>query len=478
MSQYTIEGWVPANGVISVPVGAVVTALRVEGLSVSFTAGEGYVEPAQQYIGRKFQADVEEGSSATPGVNPKYATAVTDSAAENAQRSSRYSGRVVAPFDTLSGYSGTNGATIQLVDVPTGGPRRIKGATAKSVQVTGEATNLEVNFPVFEAGNPTGRVDLWLYVTDYTKHSAPITLFLTVDSGYANHYTRSFNIRQHNGWQCVSLTVSNFTVGAGSPTLDTVTRGKIRFNAPGGCGIIVDRLVFGGGGSPLVTLIWDDGGITDYTIIAPLLNKYRLQGNFAIIGAIVGDTPTTVMSRTQLYMMAESGHRLITHGQYNLSTLPTPAAAIADVESNRAFLDGLGIEVDSDVYVYPQGEYMHTTGDLSIPNYLRSAGFAGAFIASGSCVSNAAFTERYACQRKGVDASTVASTWLAQFDEHIAAGMSVALMGHNVVTSGATGAAANLAVIDAVLAGIASRRDAGKINVVSARAFCRRAMPG
>lgn len=414
----------------------------------------------------------------TDDVQRAKAAAVVGAAGDSAQQSARYSGRVIAAFDTLTGYSGANGAALALVDTPADGPRRNKGSSAKSIQVSGSATNLEVNFPVFEAGNPTGRVDLWLYVTDYTKHSAAITLFLTVDSGYLNHYTRSFNIRQHNGWQCVSLTLSNFIVGAGSPTLDTVTRGKIRFNAPGGCGIVVDRIVFSGGGNPLVTLIWDDGGITDYTIIAPLLNKYRLQGNFAIVGAIVGETPTSVMSRTQLLMMAESGHRLITHGQFNLSTLATPAAAIADIESNKAFLDRLGIETDSGVYAYPQGEYMHTTGDLSIPNYLRSAGYDGAFIASGSCVSNAAFTERYACQRKAVDASTVASTWLAQFDEHIAAGMSVALMGHNVVTSGATGAAANYAVIDAVLAGIASRRDAGKFSVVSAKTFCRRAMMG
>lgn len=390
----------------------------------------------------------------------------------------KFSGRVVADFSTLTGYSGTNGAAASLVDTPIGGSARLKGAPAKSIAVSGAATNLELNIPAFVAGNPTGRVDLWLYVTDWTKHVAAITLFLSVDAGYANYYTRSFNVRQHNGWQCLSSTLSNLTVGAGAPTLDTVTRAKIRFNAPTGCAVIVDRLVFGGGGSPLVTMIWDDGGITDYTVVAPLLNKYKMFGNFAIIGSLIAETPSAVMSRSQLLMLAESGHRLVTHGLYNLSTLPSPAAAIADILSNKAFLDGLGIDVDSDVYVYPQGEYLHTPGDLTIPAYLRDNGFSGAYIASGACVSNENFIERYTCQRKDVNAATVAATWLAQFDEHLGAGMSVALMGHGAVTSGASGPTANIPVLDEILAGIAARRDAGKCTVVSAKRFSQLAMVG
>lgn len=76
MSQYTIEGWVPASGIVKVPTGAVVTDLRVEGASVYFTAGEGYVEPAQQYIGKKFQADVQEGTATTPGADARAASAL------------------------------------------------------------------------------------------------------------------------------------------------------------------------------------------------------------------------------------------------------------------------------------------------------------------------------------------------------------------------------------------------------------------
>lgn len=416
---------------------------------------------------------VTASTSLTGGIEVFAGTTDVVSALGLVSKGSKFSGRIVADCTTLTGYSAANGS-IELVDLPAGGTDRIK-ANRKGIRLSGSASNTEIVFPSFTAGNKTGRIDLWVYIEDFTKMNYG-TLYLSVGAAYTTLYTKSINFKLQNGWQCLSFSVSDLAVGGGVPTMAEITHAKLRIPAVsvGTMGsVIVDRMVFEAGGDPVVALTWDDGGVSDYQYVMPLLNKYRLIGNFSIIGAAIGNNG--VMNETQLRTLAEAGHSLIVHGQTNLTTLSL-AAAIADVQSNKAYLDSLNVGADSDIYIYPNGGYLNAGGDLSIPNWLQANGFAGAFISTGSRTTNEMQAEKYWMQRKAINAATVAATWLAQLDEVTATGASVCTMGHKVELTGAVSDAVNIDVLEAILAGIASRRDAGTLRVVTAKQFMAQAL--
>jgi hypothetical protein len=80
---------------VNIPTGSVVTGFRVEGAVVPFTAGEGYIEPALQYVGKKFQADVEAGTEGASGIDPKVASAVVGAAGVGPLRASDVGMRII-----------------------------------------------------------------------------------------------------------------------------------------------------------------------------------------------------------------------------------------------------------------------------------------------------------------------------------------------------------------------------------------------
>lgn len=392
-------------------------------------------------------------------------------------RTNSYQGRsypptVVADFGVLADYN-EDFSTLTLVDTPAGGPDRVKSNSGHSLRLTGcnGVNSWAHKNAVFSAGCKTDRVTLWLFVEDYTKFSGgSVILFLGTDMTYAAHYYGSIVLKPYNGWQSHTFSASTLTVGAGSPTLDTITALKVRVNNQGHeCSIIFDRVTFGGGGDSYVSLLCDDGDITGFTKVFPLLNKYGLVGNFSIIESLIGTAG--YMTEDHLKMIADAGHRLIVHGQKSLATLGSLANAYADIEANRAYLDGLGVDVDSDVYVYPNGTYQFVAGSMEIPAYLAANGFVGAFTTPDSNYVTNDSKKQFICPRMAINATTVADTLLSSLDSYSAFGGSVALMVHLVKDSGATGQETNTAVLDTILAGLRERQRDGKIKVVTAKDF-------
>ena len=385
----------------------------------------------------------------------------------------RLSGRVIANYGTLTGYVPTN-CTQALVATPVGGSTRHKPNMGNSIRATtsGATASAQVEFPAITVpGNPSGRVDLWVYVEDVSA-GPYFTLYLAVEGAYTNHFYKSLPTPTRNGWHCYTVKESEFTVGSGAPTLATVTRGRVRFGCAAATSVIINRVVFGASGTPLVALIWDDGNDSDYDYVLPLLNKYKLIGNFSIIADNI-DGPGN-LTTDQLKMIADAGHKLIVHGGTNLSTLPTIADAYADMDANRAYLESLGIGADADVYVWPNGAYMYAAGNAGLMDYAESKGYVGAFTVGGTRSTNQLTSyEKFTAARSSNDVSVATATILSGISDHAAVGRSTALMGHEVVASGATGIQTNVADLDTVLAGIAALRDAGTVRVVSARDYLR-----
>lgn len=375
-----------------------------------------------------------------------------------------FGGRVVANYGTLTGYSSSSG-TLTAVPTPAGGCKQFKPNFGTSLNIANAgAGNINVDFPVIElAGNDSNRVDYWVYVPDYTKVNGFI-LYLSVDAGYAAFFTKNEGAPAYNGWHRYSVLESECAVGAGVPTFETIKYGRVQvqFAAAGSC--IIDRVVFGSSGTPMLTLIWDDGGASDYDYVLGLLNKYKLIGNFSIISSI--------MNANNVKMLAESGHRIVVHGQTALNSFGTIEAAQADIAANVAGINALGVDVDTDVYVWPNGVSMYSAGNTGLMDYLIANGFKGAFTVGGSGYPNTpSYYQKYRTHRQTLAVSRTPAAILEMIDSYAAAGLGSALMGHGVVLSGATGDQQNLADLDTVLSGIASRRDSGSLNVVSARDY-------
>jgi hypothetical protein len=380
-----------------------------------------------------------------------------------------FSGPIFAAFDTLTGYAGSN-CTISLVDTPAGGPPQPKGETGKSIRATatGVAT-ANVSAPISGiSGSNNSRFDYWVYIEDYTKISQVI-IYLGVDSAYSAHYFKqeTTNI-SYNGWHHFTALESECTVGGGSPTFATIAYARVRFVFSAAGTAIVDRVVASSGGTPKLCLIWDDSTATDYTKVLQLLNKYKLIGNFAVIPSIIGTA--NFCTQSQVDQINAAGHKIKVHGATNLTTYGTIDEAITDINTATAAVAAMGGA--SDVYVWPNGQYMYTAGNTGLMDHLIASGFRGAFRVGGvGYPTDPAYYQKYSSQRQALDSTVSAVNTLAKISLNAAAGIGSALMGHRVVTSGATSTEINYADLETVLSGIADLRDAGKVRVMSARDY-------
>ena len=391
------------------------------------------------------------------------------------RRNNRGGGVIIADCSTTTGYTksqqgGTS--TLTTATVPAGGPSSDKNSSnllRLSNDTPDKWTALE--FATTARINPSKRVDFWFYIPDYTKITN-ITLYLSVAADYLNYYTLTVTPLTRNGWQVFSVADTEWLVGAGAPTFDTIT--KIKFRAVPATGKTVDiywdRAVYSPNGTPQVCLMWDDGSATDYTHVFSLAAKYGLSCTFSIIADLIGTA--NFCTWAQLKQMRDAGHDIVIHGQYGLSSLADINAAIADIEHNRDAIVAQGFAYASDIYVYPQGIYQMAAGDDSITDYMDSANWRCAFLAgSRSSVQQDIQSQKYLIERAKIQYDTVADTWLAALDLAIAARRSYVSVSHEVVASGATTTQTNFAVIDAIMGGISTRQDAGAVVSVTASQF-------
>ncbi|MFZ2986477.1 polysaccharide deacetylase family protein, partial [Ideonella sp.] len=351
-------------------------------------------------------------------------------------RPSNGGGLVMAACSSTTGYTksqqgGTS--TLAVAAVPAGGPNVRKGSS-NLLRITNDTVSMwtALEKAVTATPNPSKRTDFWFYIPDYSKIST-LTLYLSVAADYLNYYSVTVTPLQKNGWQVFSIADTEWVV-SGSPTFDTITKIKFRATPVAGKAVDIywDRAVYSPSGIPQVCLMWDDGQLTDYTHVAPLLEKYGLKGTFSIITDLIGGTG--FMTWDQVHALEEAGHEIVVHGQYGLSSLADLAAATADIEHNRDTLVTQGFTEATDIYVFPQGIYQMATGDDSLVNYLAANNWRGAFLAGAtSYVQGDIDPLKYVIGRAKIQYDTVAATCLAMLDVASAARRSFISVSHEVV---------------------------------------------
>lgn len=134
-----------------------------------------------------------------------------------------------------------------------------------------------------------------------------------------------------------------------------------------------------------MAFVFDDGWKTQYTLLAPVLEKHRLKGSFAVIPDF-SDVQPNYMTTAQLRELKARGHAIITHGPVGgtgnvidnyLSATDPVAASVADAEQSRATLSAKGLLSNNgrSCYIWPMGKYQRTTDDLAYLEAFRAAGF-------------------------------------------------------------------------------------------------------
>lgn len=371
-------------------------------------------------------------------------------------------------FGSLAGHSIGSGGTMALTDST---PPELK-KPGKSIQVTvpaGTSKNFDITLPGTNVcPNKHLKVILENLSNDMTGSA---TWYISNDAGLANHYYTSISINKIGVFSidaANSSSLNRWTVGAGTPSFDGLAKMRFTLVAPASSDLNV--IFHGVYASPAkrtcVRLIQDDGMLSGYTEFLPLLNKYGFKAGFSIIKNLIGGGG--YMTLNMLDQLYAEGHDIMPHGDYALSTFASSAEAVADIKINAEFLLDKGYLQGSTVYVFPQGVWSFSANDrTSILNYLKSAGYSHAFIASGSTDSNTRGIGKYTIARYPVNATVNTASLLAALDLAVESGQDLTVMFHAIVPSGATGDAANRADVSAILDGISSRVLAGKCDVVN-----------
>lgn len=370
-------------------------------------------------------------------------------------------GSSVFDFSTLAGVSITAGGVIELVDAAT--PRIFKPAGSKSLKVTVPAgTTKALTVPI--RADQVCPTSCYKFVVEQVSPDLLTTGAVLVgnDSNFTNHYYANIAFDKHGLY---TIDPSNFAVGGGSPTITTGVK-YCRLNIvaqPGQDFVCVFHGMYASPAQkPAVQIIFDDGWRSDYTEVLPLLNKYGLRAGFSIIKNLVGGA--NFLTWGMIDEIYASGHDIYTHGEFALSSFSTVEEAMADVSLNRASLISRGYTRGSDIYVYPQGAWsLNATDRTSIVAALQDLGYRSAYLASGGAASIIGGVDLMRINRRAINASVGAATVLISVDSTISAKKEITLMGHQILSTGATGDATNRQVLDDIFAGLATRIAAGSI---------------
>lgn len=121
-------------------------------------------------------------------------------------------------------------------------------------------------------------------------------------------------------------------------------------------------------------LTFDDGYLSDYEIVFPLLVERNIQATFFVITDKIG-APGHI-GWSQIEEMHRHGMCIGSHSRSHrrMTSLPAPEAMLEFVESKKVLEDGLGAPVD--VFSYPYGECsreLHKIGFEAGYRYLCSS---------------------------------------------------------------------------------------------------------
>lgn len=369
-------------------------------------------------------------------------------------------GRVLAAG--LDANSGCVPASAALTYVS----RNLGGQALKGVRVTsngGATTACTVDVPFSVSSKVANqRLATLVYIPPET---AALNLTMTVylaDAPFTNFYSVAIPANRH-GWFTVCPTQSSGTAGSllkwgatGAPAFGVTDFTKVRVRLDYAAGLApvfeVYAITENGGIAPApVVFSFDDGYASQYTLAAPLLERYGMRGSFAVIADLVGTGG--YMTWDQCRDLRDRGHEICVHGPIGGAGSLLNYAAAADryaavfgdmsYHRNKVIEEVGNINGSANVYVYPQGADQFSSGDDTIRQAFAAVGFK---CGRGTIPTRDDFFGPFAPTYLAQYLSIIGHTWVSsgteaaniasiqqRITDNIAGGRPSVFMGHYVV---------------------------------------------
>jgi peptidoglycan/xylan/chitin deacetylase (PgdA/CDA1 family) len=163
----------------------------------------------------------------------------------------------------------------------------------------------------------------------------------------------------------------------------------------------------------MVTVTFDDGWISDYQTVLPLLDQFGVTGSFGIISENLPGGSAAYTNLSEVQALAAAGHEINSHTRsHPFLTILNPTELAAEVAGSRTDLLGFGLP-GIFALIYPYGEYSSAVVEAT-----RAAGYGAA--RSVETGYNRPDTDRYALKSQNAVQSTSVAEVQSWIDTAIA----------------------------------------------------------
>ena len=139
-------------------------------------------------------------------------------------------------------------------------------------------------------------------------------------------------------------------------------------------------------GQKVVCIVFDDGGLNQYTTALPILDEYGFKATFAIITSYP-DTLEGYMDWNKVITLHKQGHDIESHTESH-RTLTSQGMASIEAQLSQSKQDLLKHNINAPLFVYPQGE---DVGDLNTEKLIQQHYYAACSTNHGSLNMSQAF---------------------------------------------------------------------------------------
>ena len=282
---------------------------------------------------------------------------------------------------------GQTSSVVTLTDVFTSdgsGVRAVCGTVDKYIELQFALPYpmLVRQLAVLAAANPTTQSTLSIYAGTDSGYSTFISRGVVVNTGGGKDGYHT------NGLVTVKLggpSPTDAWVNGSALNLDTQLFTHIKVRCTPLSGQFADFTLVKWLANPAqrsrIALTFDDGYDSCFKYAVPLMQSRGLRGSFAIIPDLIGTAG--YMTLEQLRELKANGHEILTHGPIGgagslTANYANATLAVADAVACRQRLVDSGLittDAEYATYVWPQGQYQFSTGDTSLLDAMKAAGF-------------------------------------------------------------------------------------------------------
>lgn len=220
----------------------------------------------------------------------------------------------------------------------------------------------------------------------------------------------------------------------------------------------LDLVAFNGKSKPKIIIGFDGFGDSSHAaIVKPKFDEVGM------VGYIAGDGDSLAGNEAAVSAFNDAGWDIISQGIGHKNYVTNVGDLSADFDTAKAILQAAGFTRALDYFAYP-----FNTRDLATDAILEGKGVKWARTTGGNRFPATSLGKPEPLVFGALDmGQKTAAQMLAWVDDAILAGYSMALYGHTITTTASTSTETATAEFEAFMDGLATRRDAGQIEVTT-----------